>query len=162
MSSVQQSIDVNVGVTTAYDQWTRFESYPQWMEGVASIDELGDGRLHWVAKVKDEVATAENEVREWDARITEQVPDECISWESVPGRPEETPNAGRVTFEPLGVSACRVTFGIDWEPEAGLEANEAYVLDAVNQMLAADLARFKDLIEARAATSRRPNGELAA
>ena len=76
---------------------------------------------------------------------------ECISWESVAGRPEEKPNAGRVTFEPLGTSACRVTFGIDWEPEAGLEANEAYVLDAVNQMLAADLARFKDLIEARAA-----------
>ena len=162
MSSAQQSVDVSVGVKTAYAQWARFDSFPQWMEGVASIDELGDGRLHWVAKVKDVVATAENEVREWDARITEQVPDECISWESVGGRPEEKPNAGRVTFEPLGASACRVTFGIDWEPEAGLEASEAYVLDAVNQMLAADLARFKDLIEARVAASRRPNGELAA
>ena len=151
MPTVEQSIDVNVDVTTAYEQWARFESFPQWMEGVASIDELGGGRLHWVAKVKNEVATAENEVREWDARITEQVPDERISWESVAERPEEKPNAGRVTFEPLSMSACRVTFGIDWEPEAGLEASEAYMLDAVNQMLAADLARFKDLIEARAA-----------
>lgn len=151
MSSAQQSVDVAVGVKTAYAQWARFDSFPQWMEGVASIDELGGGRLHWVAKVKEEVATAGDEVREWDARITEQLAERRISWESVPGRPEEKPNAGCVSFEPLGTSACRVTFGIDWEPEAGLEASEAYVLDAVNQMLAADLARFKDLIEARAA-----------
>jgi uncharacterized membrane protein len=162
MSSAQQSVDVSVGVKIAYAQWARFDSYPQWMEGVASIDELADGRLHWVAKVKDEVATAENQIREWDARITEQIPDRRISWESVGGRPDEKPNAGRVSFEPLGTSACRVTFGIEWEPEAGLEANEAYVLSAVSQVLAADLARFKDLIEARATQARAGSGELAA
>ena len=150
MSSAEQSIDVNVGVTTAYDQWTRFESFPEWMEGVASVDQIGDGRLHWVAKVKDEVATAENETREWDARITEQVPDRRISWESVGGEPDEKPNEGHVTFEPLGASACRVSFRMEWEPEAALKAQESYMLAAVNQVVAADLARFKDLIETRA------------
>jgi len=149
MSTAKQSIDVNVGVTTAYEQWAQFESFPQWMEGVASVDQLDDSHLHWVAKVKDEVAEVEDETREWDAQITEQSRDRRISWESVGGKPDEKPNAGAVTFEPLGASACRVTFRIDWEPEAALKANESYVLAAVNQVVAADLARFKDFIEAR-------------
>jgi uncharacterized membrane protein len=149
MPTAEQSIDVNVNVTTAYDQWSRFESFPQWMEGVASVDRIDDTHLHWVAKVKNEVATAENETREWDAQITAQIRDTRISWESVGGKPDEKPNAGAATFEPLGDSACRVTFRIDWEPEAALAANEGYVLAAVNQVVADDLARFKDLIEAR-------------
>lgn len=149
MTTVEQTVDVNVAVSTAYKQWARFESFPQWMEGVASVERLDDDHLHWVAKVKSEVATVENETREWDARITDQVRDKRISWESVPGTPDEKPNAGSVTFEPLGESACRVTFRMEWEPEAALAANESYVLAALNQVVAADLARFKDLIEAR-------------
>jgi uncharacterized membrane protein len=151
MSKAEQSIDVNVGVSTAYDQWARFESFPEWMEGVASVDQIDDSHLHWAAKVKNEVAEVEDETREWDAHITEQIRDRRISWESVGGKPDEKPNAGRVSFEPLGDSACRVTFRIDWEPEAALETHESYVLDAVNRVLAADLARFKDVIEARPA-----------
>ena len=149
MSTAKQSIDVSVDVTTAYDQWAQFESFPQWMEGVASVDRIDDTRLHWVAKVKDEVATGENETREWDARITEQTRDRRISWESVGAKPDEKPNAGAVTFEPLGASACRVTFRMDWEPEAALKANESYMLTAVNRVVAADLTRFKEFIEAR-------------
>ena len=149
MSTAEQSVDVNVNVTTAYDQWARFESFPQWMEGVASVDRIDDTHLHWVAKVKNEVAEVENETREWDAQITAQIRATCISWESVGGKPGEKPNEGHVTFEPLGDSACRVTFRIDWEPEAALAANESYVLAAVNQVVAEDLARFKDFIEAR-------------
>jgi uncharacterized membrane protein len=149
MSTAEQSIDVNVAVTTAYDQWARFESFPQWMEGVASVAQIDDTHLHWVAKVKDEVAEVENETREWDAEIIEQICDRRISWQSVGGEPDEKPNAGHVSFEPLGDSACRVTFRIDWEPEAALMANESYMLAAVNQVVAADLARFKDFIEAR-------------
>ena len=149
MSTAQQSVDVNVNVTTAYAQWAQFESFPQWMEGVASVDRIDDTNLHWVAKVKNEVAEVENETREWDARITAQVRDARISWENVGGKPGEKPNAGHVSFEPLGDSACRVTFRIDWEPEAALAANESYVLAAVNQVVAEDLARFKGFIEAR-------------
>ena len=147
MTTVEQSIDVNVDASTAYGQWARFESFPLWMEGVASVDQIDDTRLHWVARVKDEVAQVKGETREWDARITEQTRDRRISWESVGGKPDEKPNAGHVAFESLGDSTCRVTFRIDWEPEAALEANESYVLAAVNQVVAADLARFKAFIE---------------
>jgi uncharacterized membrane protein len=161
MSTVEQSIDVNVDVTTAYDQWAQFDSFPQWMEGVASVDQIDDTHLHWVAKVKNEVAEVKNETREWDAQITEQIRDRRISWESVGGKPDEKPNAGHVTFEPLGDSACRVTFRIDWEPEAALMTNESYVLAAVNQVVAADLARFKDFIEARGEQTGSWRGEIA-
>ena len=161
MSTAKQSIDVNVDVTTAYDQWSRFESFPQWMEGVASVDQIDDTHLHWVAKVKSEVAEVENETREWDAQITEQTRDRRISWESVGGKPDEKPNAGHVTFEPLGDSACRVTFRIDWEPEGALMTNESYVLGAVNQVVVADLARFKDFIEARGEQTGSWRGEIA-
>lgn len=148
MSSAEQSIDVNVDVTAAYKQWAQFESFPLWMEGVVSVDQLDDTHLHWVAKVKSEVAEIENETREWDARITEQVPGRRISWESVGGKPDEKPNEGHVTLEPLGASACRISFRIEWEPEAALRAQESYMLAAVNQVVASDLARFKDFIEA--------------
>ena len=92
MPTVEQSVDVNVDLNTVYLQWTRFESFPQWMEGVASIEQTGDTGLHWVAKVRNEFATVKDETREWDARITEQTRDRRIAWESIGGDPEEKPN----------------------------------------------------------------------
>jgi uncharacterized membrane protein len=157
MPTARQSIVVNVDVTTAYDQWAQFASYPRWMEGVAAVQQLGDGRLHWVANVRAEFATAENETREWDARVTEQVRDERISWESVDVQP---PTAGEVTFEPRGGLACRIAFRVRWEPEGGLET-PSEVLAAVNQVVAADLARFKDLVEARDKDAGSWRGEVA-
>jgi uncharacterized membrane protein len=150
MPTVKQSVDVNVDVTTAYDQWTRFDSFPQWMEGVASVDQTDESRLHWVAKVRSEFATVEGETREWDARITEQTRDTRVSWESIGGDPDHKPDSGQASFEPLGDSACRVTFVMTWEPEGDLET-PSEVLAAVDRVVAADLARFKDVIEARGA-----------
>ena len=161
MPTVEQSIDVNVDATTAYDQWTQFESFPQWMEGVASVDQVDGRRLHWVAKVRDEFATVKNETREWDAQITEQTRDTRISWESIGGRPDQKPNAGEASFEPLGGSSCRVTFRMAWEPEGALETTSE-VLAAVNQVVAADLARFKDFIEGRGEKTGSWRGEVAA
>ena len=146
MPSVEQAIDVNVSVSAAYDQWARFESFPQWMEGVASIERIDDGRLHWIALVRNEFATVEGETREWDAWITGQDRDRRISWESVAG-PGEKPNTGEVAFEPRGESSCRVTFSIGWEPEAGMETPDE-LLSAMHHVMAADLGRFKDLVEA--------------
>ena len=171
MATVEQSVDVNVDVATAYDQWAQFESFPRWMEGVAAVEQVDDGHLHWIARVRNEFATVENETssgtpgspradREWDARITAQIRNERISWESIVEKPDEKPNAGEVTFEPLGDSSCRVTFGIDWEPEGGLETTSE-VLDAVNQVVAADLARFKDFIEGRGEEAGSWRGEIA-
>jgi uncharacterized membrane protein len=147
MPTVEQSIDVNVDIGTAYEQWTRFDSFPQWMEGVASVARIDDGRLHWVAKVRSEFATVEGETREWDARITEQTQDRRVSWESVGGKPDRKPDSGEASFEPLDDSVCRVTFTMSWEPDGMLET-PSEVLDAVNQVVAADLARFKGFIEA--------------
>ncbi len=159
MPTVEQSIQVNVDVTIAYDQWTRFDSFPQWMEGVASVERIDDSRLHWVARVRSEFATVEGQTREWDARITEQTRDRRVSWESIGGKPDQKPDSGEASFEPLGDSSCRVTFAMSWEPEGALET-PSEVLAAVNQVVAADLARFKDLVEARGETGSR-RGELA-
>ena len=98
MPTVEQSIQVDVDVTTAYDQWTRFDSFTQWMEGVASVDQIDDSRLHWVAKVRSEFATVEGETREWDARITEQTRDKRVSWESVGAKPDQKPDSGAASF----------------------------------------------------------------
>ncbi|HEY5169875.1 MAG TPA: SRPBCC family protein [Thermoleophilia bacterium] len=145
MPSVEQAVDVNVSVRAAYDQWARFESFPGWMEGVVSVERIDDGRLHWVALVRNEFATVEGETREWEARITGQDRDRRISWESIAG-PGEKPNTGEVSFEPRGESSCRVTFSIGWEPEAGMETPDE-LLSAMHQVMAADLGRFRDLIE---------------
>jgi uncharacterized membrane protein len=153
MPTVEQSIDVKVDVAAAYDQWTRFDSFPQWMEGVASVRETGDGGLHWVAKVRAEFATVEGETREWEARITEQTRDERISWETLGGSPGQKPDSGEASFQPLGESACRVTFAMTWDPD-GTTATPSEVLEAVRQVVTADLARFKDLIEAHGVAAR--------
>jgi uncharacterized membrane protein len=160
MPTVEQSIVVNVDVSTAYDQWDRFESYPQWMEGVASVNKIGNGGLHWVARVRDEFAAFEGETREWDARITEQTRDERVSWETVGVKPGQKPDSGEASFEPLGDAACRVTFAMTWEPEDARET-PAEVLEAVNHVVAADLARFKEFIEARGEETGSWRGEIA-
>jgi uncharacterized membrane protein len=122
------------------------------MEGVASVRRIDDGLLHWVAMVRSEFATVEGETREWDARIVEETRDTRVAWETVGGKPGAKPDSGEASFEPLDGSACRVTFRMSWEPEGDLETPDE-VLAAVNQVVAADLARFKDFIEARAAES---------
>src|SRR5947208_11929160 len=98
MSRIEKSIELNVPVHAAYNQWTQFESFPQFMEGVESVTQTDDAHLHWRAKVG-------GEAREWDAEIVDQDPDRIISWRSING----APNAGTVRFEPLGADRCRVT-----------------------------------------------------
>jgi uncharacterized membrane protein len=159
MPTIRQSVDVSVDVGTAYDQWTRFESFPHWMEGVVSVERVDRRRLHWIARVRSEFATVEGETREWDAVIKEQRRDECVSWESVGAKTGQKSDSGEASFEPLGDSACRVTFEMSWEPEGALET-PGEVLAAVNQVVAADLERFKDFIEARAAETGSGRGEI--
>lgn len=148
MPTVEQSIDVNVDVSTAYDQWTRFDCFPQWMEGVVSVEQTGESRLHWVARVRSEFAAFEGETREWDARITDLTRDGRVAWETLGSHPGRQPDSGEAWFGLLGDSTCRVTFRMKWEPEDARET-PAEVLAAVNQVVAADLARFKVFIEAR-------------
>lgn len=139
MASITRSIDVNVPVRTAYDQWTQFESFPFFMEGVKQVRQLDDTHLHWVAEINGKVT-------EWDAEITEQNPDERIAWTSTDGRP----NAGVVTFHRLGEDVTRVTVQMDWEPQGAVESlGSTFGFD--DRQIQGDLERFKGYIEERRA-----------
>jgi uncharacterized membrane protein len=138
MSQVQESVDVDVPVSVAYNQWTQFESFPHFMSGVESITQVDDTHNHWVTKV----AGVE---REFDTEITEQHPDERIAWQSVGG---ETKHAGVVTFHRLDDATTRVMIQIDWEPE-GLKEKVGAAVQADDLQVKADAKRFKEFIESR-------------
>jgi uncharacterized membrane protein len=150
MSSVHKSIDVNVPVTTAYNQWTQFESFPQFMDGVESVTQLGDTRTHWVVKV----AGAE---REFDADIVEQSPDEVIAWASTSG--DTGGHGGRVTFEPLGADSTRVDIELGWEPE-GVVENVGAALDIDQRQVDKSASEFKRFIEDRGAETGAWRGDV--
>jgi len=137
MASVVESIDVNVPVSTAYNQWTQFEDFPHFMEGVKSVKQLDDTHLHWVA----EIAGKEEE---WDAEISEQHPDERVAWHSTSG----TKNAGVVTFHRIDDNTTRVTLQLDVEPE-GLVESVGTALGLLDRRVKGDLERFRDFIQGR-------------
>ena len=137
MSTVQKSIEVKVPVRTAYDQWTQFESFPEFMEGVKEVRQITDTRTHWVT----DVAGAK---REFDAEITEQVPDRRIAWRAVDG-PDQ---GGVVMFEPVGSDTTRVLVEMDFSPE-GVTETAGDKLGVVDRRVKGDLDRFKDFIEGR-------------
>jgi uncharacterized membrane protein len=137
MAKIEKSIDVNVPVRTAYNQWTQFEEFPQFMEGVESVQQLDDKRLHWRAEIG-------GKVMEWDAEITEQVPDMRIAWRSSSG----AKNAGVVSFYRLSDDKSRVALQIDYEPE-GVVENVGDWLGVMSGRVEGDLERFKKFIEER-------------
>jgi uncharacterized membrane protein len=135
MSTVSSDVDVNVPVSVAYNQWTQFESFPQFMDAVQQVTQIDDTHTHW----KVSIAGVE---REFDAVITEQIPDERIAWNSTDG----TSHAGVVTFHRLNDDATRVSVQFDWEPQGFVEASGA-VLQADDIQVDRDLRAFKGLIE---------------
>lgn len=141
MDEITATVEVRVPVRTAYDQWTQFEQFPQFMEGVESVQQLDDTHLHWVA----EIAGVR---REWDAEITEQLPDQRIAWKATDG----TSNAGVVTFHRLDDDSSRVALQLDVEPEGLVEAI-GEKLGFIKRRAAADMERFKEMIEARGTES---------
>ncbi|MFA9444178.1 SRPBCC family protein [Egicoccus sp. AB-alg6-2] len=148
MSTIERSIDVDVPVRTAYDQWTQFEDFPQFMEDVERIVQLDDSTTHWVVKV----AGAE---REWDADITEQKPDERIAWRSR----GETQHAGVVTFHKLDEAKTRVMLQMDVEPNDWIEkAGDA--LGVIERNVQRDLDNFKGFIEQRGTETGAWRGEI--
>ncbi|CCH86911.1 Cyclase/dehydrase [Modestobacter italicus] len=134
-TKVEESIQVDVPVSTAYNQWTQFEEFPHFMGGVREVRQLGDQRLHWVA----EIAGVR---REWDAAVLEQVPDQKVAWAATGG----ATNAGAVRFTPAGPAATVVHLTLEYEPEGVVEkAGDA--LGIVGRQAKSDLARFKEFIE---------------
>jgi uncharacterized membrane protein len=136
-SSVQESIELNVPLSTAYNQWTQFEQFPKFMDSVHEVKQLDDTHLHWRANVA-------GKPKEWDAEITEQIPDKRIAWRSIGG----VHNAGTVTFERVGANRTKVKLEMDYDPEtAGEKLGDA--VGAVKLTAKGNLKRFKELVEAR-------------
>ncbi|MEX0674694.1 MAG: SRPBCC family protein [Gaiellaceae bacterium] len=148
MPTVEQSIDVNVPVTTAYNQWTQFEEFPSFMEGVEEVRQLDDTHLHWVV-------SHGGQRHEWDAEITEQRPDERVAWRSTGGKG----NAGAVTFHRIDENTTRVMVQLDWEVEGMMDQLGAAV-GSDDRRVKTDLERFKEMIEARGAETGAWRGEV--
>ncbi|MEY7972476.1 SRPBCC family protein [Saccharomonospora xinjiangensis] len=137
MSTVMKAVDVEVPLSTAYNQWTQFESFPEFMEGVEQVRQLDDTRTHWVTQVG-------GVTREFDATITEQHPDERVAWRSDSG----PTHAGVITFHRLDPHRTRVTAQMDIDPDTFLEkvADKAGLLE---KRIDGDLHRFKEFVEHR-------------
>ena len=138
MARVQETIEVEVSANAAYNQWTQFEEFPSFMEGVHSVTQLDDRRLRWEAEVG-------GHEKVWEAEIQEQVPDQKIIWRSTNG---ET-NAGMVTFEPIdGGARTRVHLEMSYDPQGFLES-VGDALGFMSRRVKGDLKRFKEFIESR-------------
>lgn len=148
MARVMKAIEVDVPVRTAYNQWTQFEEFPRFMEGVHEVRQVDDKRLHWRAKVGGKEA-------EWDAEIQEQVPDEKVIWRATSG----SENAGIVTFDPLGAERTRVHLEMSYDPEGFVE-NVGDMLGFMSRRVEGDLERFKDFIESRGSETGAWRGEI--
>lgn len=137
MSTVEKSIDVEVPIRTAYDQWTQFSSFPRFMEGVDRVDQLTDTRTHWVTSIG-------GVSREFDAEITQQVPDQRLAWTSLDG-PKQ---AGMVSFHAIHEGCTEVRLHLEYEPD-GLLETAGDKLGLLARRIEGDLGRFKQFIESR-------------
>jgi uncharacterized membrane protein len=148
MASIQKPIDVDVPVRTAYNQWTQFEEFPRFMEGVEDVRQLDDRRLHWRAKIG-------GKTEEWDAVITEQIPDERVAWRNTTG----ADTAGVVTFHHLSPNTTRVMLQLEYDPQ-GLVENAGSALGLVERRVEGDLKRFKEFVESHGAATGAWRGEI--
>jgi uncharacterized membrane protein len=148
MAVIEKSIEVDVPVRAAYNQWTQFEEFPRFMEGVKSVQQQDDKRLHWHAEIFGKDV-------EWDALITEQMVERYIGWRSTSG-PQ---NAGTVSFEPQGPNRSRITLRMEYEPEGAVETVGDW-LGVLSARVEGDLGRFKKFIEERGVETGAWRGEI--
>jgi uncharacterized membrane protein len=137
MARIKHGLDVDVPAAVAYAQWTQFEDFPTFMDGVERVVQEDDQTLHWTAKIA-------GQKREWRAKIVDQTPNVRIAWTSIDG----TENAGAVLFTPLGPDRCHVELTIDAEPDDPLEAIGT-ALPILERRVKNDLERFRAFIEGR-------------
>jgi uncharacterized membrane protein len=148
MESVERSIEVKVPVRVAYNQWTQFEEFPHFMEGVEEVHQLDDKRLRWRAEIG-------GKEKEWDAEIIKQIPDEQVAWKSTSG----AQNDGMVSFDKRGEDKTLVTVHLDYEPQGFVE-NVGDALGFVSRRVEGDLKRFKEFIESRGRETGAWRGEI--
>jgi len=135
MAKAEHSVDAHAPIRQVYDQWTQFEQFPHFMEGVEQVTQLDDKHLHWKARIG-------GKVQEWDAEITEQLPDQRIAWHSLSG----DRNAGAVTFHRIDDEVTRIMLQIEYEPQGAIEKTGA-ALGFLDRQVKGDLERFKEQIE---------------
>ena len=145
---VEKSIEVDAPVNRVYNQWTQFEEFPKFMQGIEQVRQLDDKRLHWIAEVG-------GRRKEWDAEIFEQVPDQKIAWRSTSG----APNTGIVSFRPLAPNRTQVTVRMEYDPEGPVETVGS-ALGAVGGRIEGDLKRFRDFIQTRLRETGAWRGEI--
>jgi uncharacterized membrane protein len=148
MATIERSIDVQAPLTAAYNQWTQFEEFPEFMENVDKVEQIDDRHLHWKAKIN-------GVAREWDAEISEQVPDQRIAWHSTDG----VENSGVVTFHYIQPYVTKVMLQMNVDPD-GLVENVADKLGFITRNTEGDLERFKEFIERRGEASGGWRGEI--
>jgi uncharacterized membrane protein len=148
MERIEKTIEVAAPLDKVYNQWTQFEDFPEFMEGVEEVTQLDDKHLHWVAEIG-------GKKKEWDAEIYEQVPDQRVAWRSTTG----AGNAGIVEFRPRDKDHTEVTLKLDYEPE-GVTEKVGDALGVVSQRVAGDLARFKEFIQSRGTETGAWRGEI--
>jgi uncharacterized membrane protein len=148
MERIEKTFEVDVPVSAVYNQWTQFEEFPRFMEGVEEVHQVDDTHLHWKAKIA-------GKEKEWDAEIVEQVPDKVIAWRSISG----APNAGTVRFEPLNKGRTRIKLTMEYDPQ-GLVENVGDAVGMVSRRVEGDVERFKDLLEKRRAETGGWRGEV--
>lgn len=148
MERIEKSIEVDVPLRTAYNQWTQFEEFPKFMEGVEEVRQLDEKRLFWRAQIAGKST-------EWEAEIYEQIPDSRIAWRSTSG----APNAGAVSFQSLGPERTRVSLMIDYQP-LGVVEKVGDALGIVSGRVEGDLQRFKKFLEERGAATGGWRGEI--
>jgi uncharacterized membrane protein len=148
MASVEKTIEVNQPVRMVYNQWTQFEEFPRFMEGVEEVRQLDDKRLHWRAEIA-------GKSEEWDAEITDQIPDQRVAWRSTSG----SENSGVIRFTPIDANTTRVTALIGYDPE-GIVETVGDKLGFVSRRVEGDLERFKQFIEERGAATGAWRGEI--
>jgi uncharacterized membrane protein len=148
MSVVEHAIEVNVPVRVAYNQWTQFEEFPQFMEAVKRVVQKDDKTLEWTAEIAGKEKT-------WTAEIVEQTPDQRVAWSSTSG----APNAGVVAFQSAGPNSTKVNLRLEAEPEDAVEkAGDA--LGYLDRQVKEDLERFKEFVEQRGAPTGAWRGEI--
>jgi uncharacterized membrane protein len=136
-STIAESIEVNVPVKAAYNQWTQFTEFPRFMDSVLEVRQLDNKHLHWKARIA-------GEEKEWDAEITEQIPDKRIAWTSTGG----IHNAGVVTFHKISDGCSRIMLQMDYETE-NMAEHVADILGALRMEVRSNLKNFKDMLEKR-------------
>jgi uncharacterized membrane protein len=148
MEQIEKTIEVDAPVSKVYNQWTQFEAFPEFMEGVEEVRQLDDKHLHWVADVG-------GKKKEWDAEIVEQVPDQRIAWQSTSG----APNKGIVNFRPKDQNHTMITLQMNYQPEGAME-KMGDAIGVLSRRVEGDLKRFRDFIQQHTTETGSWRGEI--